>query len=79
MANVSAYRQGDFDPTFRLLIDIEEKATGHIWRGDFQQSYIEEITNKAGSFKKFPLFIQMLKTSLQREDTSKIYVDLLTQ
>jgi hypothetical protein len=34
-----------------MFIDCEDKWTGDIWRGDFKQSYIEEITNKAKNFK----------------------------
>ena len=38
-----------FDPgSIRMIIDVEEKMSGDIWRGDFQAKYVEEITTKAG-------------------------------
>jgi hypothetical protein len=30
------------------MIDIEKKLTGEVWRGDFQQTYLEDICSKAG-------------------------------
>ena len=34
-----------FDPTnVKLCIEVEEKLTGNLWRGEFQAKYIEEIT-----------------------------------
>ena len=53
-----------FDPLCRLVIDIESKLQGLIWRGDFKQKYIEEITNKAGNFKKFSVFVKMLRAAI---------------
>ena len=38
---------------------------------------IEEITQKAGNFKKFPVFVRMLCSALSRESDS-VFVDLLT-
>jgi hypothetical protein len=31
-----------------------------MWRGEFQQKYVEEITAKAGAPKKFPVFFKLL-------------------
>ena len=50
-----------------------------IWRGDYKQKYIEEITNKAGSFKKFSVYVKMLLAALKREQTDEVYIDMLTQ
>ena len=50
-----------------MIIDVESKMQGHIWRGDYKQKYIEEITNKAGNFKKFSIFTKMLLTAMKRE------------
>jgi coiled-coil domain-containing protein 61 len=36
-----------------------------MWRGDFSVKYIEEITNKTGSFKKFSVFVKMLLSTLK--------------
>lgn len=55
-----------FDPgNMRLIIDVEEKWSGDLWRGDFQSKYIEEITNKAGSYKKFSIFVKMMLSALK--------------
>jgi hypothetical protein len=32
---VSAFKPSSFDPSFRLMVDVEDKLTGDIWRGDF--------------------------------------------
>lgn len=40
---------------------------------------MEEITNKAGNFKKFSVFIKMLIAALKREREEEVSVDLLTQ
>ena len=58
---------GSFDPYFRMILDCESKFEGLIWRGDYQQKYIEEITNKAGNFKKFAIFVKMLMAGLKKE------------
>ena len=67
-----------FDPSNqRLHLEVEEKLSGDMWRGDFQQKYIEDITNKTGCFKKFPVFVKMLLSALKCE-TESVYIDLLT-
>lgn len=38
---------------------------------------IEEITHKAGNFKKFPVFVKMLSSSFSK-DSETVFVDLLT-
>jgi len=49
-----------------------------LWRSDFQTKYIEDITNKAGCYKKFTVFNKMLLSALKCE-TEAVYIDLLTQ
>ena len=57
-----------FDPTnVKLFVEIEDKMTGDLWRGDFQSKYIEEITQKTGSYKKFNIFVKMLLSALKGE------------
>jgi coiled-coil domain-containing protein 61 len=50
----------------RLVIDVEEKWTGDLWRGDFSAKFVEELTNKTGTFKKFNVFIKMLLGALKK-------------
>ena len=76
--SLSIYKISKFDSNFRMVIDCESKYEGLIWRGDFQQKYIEEITNKAGNYKKFPVFSKMLMTAMKKEAEEEIYLDLLT-
>ena len=52
---------------------------GLIWRGEYKQKYVEEITNKAGSFKKFSVFMKMIVAALKREQSEEVIIDLLTQ
>lgn len=40
-------------------------------------SDIEEITQKTGNFKKFPVFVKMLRSAILQESDS-VFVDLLT-
>ena len=55
-----------FDPSsVRLVIDVEDKFSGDLWRGDFQGKYVEEITNKAGQFKKFAVFVKMMLNAVK--------------
>ena len=51
---------------------------GLIWRGEYKQKYVEEITNKAGNFKKFTVFVKMLQAALKREQSDEVVIDLLT-
>jgi coiled-coil domain-containing protein 61 len=68
-----------FDSTNqRLFIEVEEKLTGELWRGDFPSKYIEEISGKTGNPKKFIIFCRMLLTSLKGENPKSLFVDLLT-
>jgi len=67
-----------FDSQSNLVIDVESKMQGLIWRGDFKQNYIEEITNKAGSYKKFPVFVKMLLAAIKRDSPDEVVIDLLT-
>ena len=38
---------------------------------------VEEITQKAGNYKKFSVFVKMLKSALSK-DSDSVFVDLLT-
>ena len=49
----------------RLFIEVEEKLTGELWRGDYQSKYIEEITAKTGVPKKFMQFVKMIVTAFK--------------
>lgn len=62
-----------------MIIDVESKLQGLIWRGDYKQKYIEDITNKAGSFKKFPVYVKMLLAAFKRDQQDEVYIDMLTQ
>lgn len=66
-----------FDPNLRLFIEVEEKLSGNLWRGDFQQKYVEDIAQKAGCPKKFNVFLKMLNSAFKCE-TEQVYIDLLT-
>ena len=79
IVSVSVYRVSSFDPECRIIIDVESKLQGLIWRGEYKQKYIEEITNKAGNFKKFSVFMKMVLAALKREQSDEVIIDLLTQ
>eukprot|EP00602_Paraphysomonas_sp_CaronLab_P000215 CAMPEP_0185031382 /NCGR_PEP_ID=MMETSP1103-20130426/18830_1 /TAXON_ID=36769 /ORGANISM="Paraphysomonas bandaiensis, Strain Caron Lab Isolate" /LENGTH=789 /DNA_ID=CAMNT_0027566895 /DNA_START=93 /DNA_END=2462 /DNA_ORIENTATION=- len=60
-----------------LSVDIEQVDSGERWSGEFTSQYIEDISHKAGNFKKFSVFVKMLSSAFSRESES-VYVDLLT-
>ena len=67
LVSLSTMQLSTFDPgSLRLTLDVEEKWTGDLWRGDFSAKYLEDITQKTGSFKKFPVFVKMLVTALKQ-------------
>ena len=72
------FKVSTFDPESKLVIDIESKTQGLIWRGDYRSKYVEEITNKAGNYKKFGVFVKMIMAALKREQPDEVTIDLLT-
>jgi len=48
-----------------LFIEVEEKLTGEMWRGEFPARYIEEITAKTGVPKKFSEFVRMVLRTMK--------------
>ena len=60
-----------------LLVDVEQEESGARWRGEFASKYIEDITQKTGNFKRFAVFVRMLRKALTGESPS-VFVDLLT-
>ena len=63
----------------RLFIEVEEKLSGELWRGDYPSKYVEEITAKTGAPKKFPVFVRMILTALKGNDANApVFIDLLT-
>lgn len=63
------------EPT--LAVDLEQLDTGAAWHGEFSASYVENITSKTGSFKRFPVLVKMLMGAL-RQQTETVFLDLLT-
>ena len=60
-----------------LHITIEQKLDGERWKNSFPSKYIEEITQKTGNHKKFPVFVRMLLKSLDNSSES-VFLDVLT-
>lgn len=60
-----------------LLLKLEEKFSGKIWKGDFSSKYIEDITQKTGNFKKFDVLVKMLASAIRNEIES-VRIDVLT-
>jgi coiled-coil domain-containing protein 61 len=44
----------------RFFVEAQDVETGELWRNCFERVYIEDITRKASSFKKFKVFTKML-------------------
>lgn len=49
-------------------MELEDKCTGDIWESFFDPKYIEEITAKTGSQKKYESFLKMLVNVLTGND-----------
>lgn len=57
-----------FDPmSNRLVIDVEDKYSGDMWRGDYSAKFVEELTNKTGTFKKFNVYVKMLMSAMKSQ------------
>eukprot|EP00736_Rhodelphis_marinus_P013663 Rmarinus@m.2307 len=60
-----------------LMVDVEERETAKRWHDEFSSQYIEDMTHKAGSFKRFSVFVKMLFSGLGKESDS-VSVNLYT-
>ncbi|PRW56091.1 coiled-coil domain-containing 61-like isoform X1 [Chlorella sorokiniana] len=60
-----------------LEVVAERKEDASAWAATFAAKYVEEITAKTGSFKRFPVFVKMLLSAVRQESDS-VFVDLLT-
>ena len=60
-----------------LAVDLEELSTGAAWHAEFTSSYIEMVTSKTGSFKRFDVLVKMLRGALFRQSDA-VFLDLLT-
>jgi coiled-coil domain-containing protein 61 len=61
-----------------LLVDIEQEESGARWTGEFAAKYVEDITQKTGNYKRFSVFVNMLRKSLDNSGNNSVFVDLLT-
>ena len=61
-----------------LLVDIEQEESGARWTGEFAAKYVEDITQKTGNYKRFSVFVNMLRKSLDNSGSNSVFVDLLT-
>lgn len=60
-----------------IEIKVTEKKTLEEWRGSYDASYVETLTQKTGNYKRFDTFISMLKSGLL-ETSNCVTLDLLT-
>jgi hypothetical protein len=60
-----------------LSVDLENLSGAGVWHGEFTASYLENITSKTGSFKRFPVLVKMLMGAL-RQQSESVFLDLLT-
>ena len=71
-----AARGGNSSPA-ELHLGIEQKDNSNRWKGMFTAAYLEDISLKTGNFKKFDVFVEMLRTALASQSDT-VFVDLLT-
>ncbi|XP_042637173.1 centrosomal protein CCDC61 [Orycteropus afer afer] len=60
-----------------LELEVEDRMTADQWRGEFDASFIEDLTHKTGNFKQFDIFCNMLESALTQSSES-VTLDLLT-
>mmetsp|Transcript_39346 Transcript_39346/g.40075 ORF Transcript_39346/g.40075 Transcript_39346/m.40075 type:complete len:362 (+) Transcript_39346:168-1253(+) len=65
-----------------LKIEVEQiginlSDVSSCWSGEFSLQYIEEISQKAGNFKKYSIFLKMLISGFDK-DSDSVFIDLLT-
>ncbi|CBJ32202.1 protein required for templated centriole assembly [Ectocarpus siliculosus] len=64
-----------------LRVEVETEDGKSRWCGEFPARYVEGITQKTGSAKRFPVFVKMLLAALGHDSSSSsgsVFVDLLT-
>ncbi|CAM9880362.1 unnamed protein product, partial [Ectocarpus fasciculatus] len=63
-----------------LRVEVETEDGKSRWCGEFPARYVEGITQKTGSAKKFPVFVKMLLAALGHDSSGSgsVFVDLLT-
>ncbi|KFO18962.1 Coiled-coil domain-containing protein 61 [Fukomys damarensis] len=60
-----------------LELEVEDRMTADQWRGEFDASFIEDLTHKTGNFKQFNIFCNMLESALT-QSSEAVTLDLLT-
>uniref|UniRef100_A0A8C5TLM7 Coiled-coil domain containing 61 n=1 Tax=Malurus cyaneus samueli TaxID=2593467 RepID=A0A8C5TLM7_9PASS len=60
-----------------LRVEVEAHGTADLWRGEFDASFIEDLTRKTGNFKQFGIFCSMLESALTQSSES-VSLELLT-
>uniref|UniRef100_A0A3B3SK08 Centrosomal protein CCDC61 n=1 Tax=Paramormyrops kingsleyae TaxID=1676925 RepID=A0A3B3SK08_9TELE len=60
-----------------LMVEILDLMTAEQWRGEFDPTYIEDLTRKTGNFKQFSIFCSMLESAVRRTSEA-VTLDLLT-
>ncbi|KAL9833890.1 LOW QUALITY PROTEIN: centrosomal protein CCDC61 [Geothlypis trichas] len=60
-----------------LRVEVEAHGTSDLWRGEFDATFIEDLTRKTGNFKQFGIFCSMLESALTQSSDS-VSLELLT-
>ena len=60
----------------KLTLEIEEKTTGIMWKNEFSASHLEAITQEAGSYRKFDVFIKLLISACEHQSGS-VFIDIV--
>ncbi|NWV81675.1 CCD61 protein, partial [Dasyornis broadbenti] len=58
-------------------VEVEAHGTADLWRGEFDATFIEDLTRKTGNFKQFGIFCSMLESALTQSSES-VSLELLT-
>ena len=66
-----------FDVSDSTSIEAQNLRTGDLWTAEFTSSFIENVTRKTGSFKEYPVFLEMLSDAIA-DKTDHVYIELLT-
>lgn len=60
-----------------MHVQVEEKRTSTIWVNAFDRQSLEERTHRAGSFKKYNVFLKMFLSAITQQSES-VFIDILS-
>jgi coiled-coil domain-containing protein 61 len=64
--SMAATEESMYSSSLCRIVELESKYDAQMWRNTYTKQYIEDITQKTGSFKKFAIFASMLGSAISK-------------